>query len=100
MNNKPFFRDLQERWDSYGAQLTDDLWRLDNCLQQCDSFAVSRDQMFKWLQDVDKSMEQQKPLRGTLQEKKVQRQNQKVSIYICMYANRDLHWSFIYFFTL
>ncbi|XP_076315121.1 muscle-specific protein 300 kDa-like [Tachypleus tridentatus] len=68
----------RDKWDSLSEQASLALRKLDSCQQQIKSFHQGQEQLIRWLQDVELSLEHHTEPKGTLQEKRVQLQNHKV----------------------
>lgn len=63
---------LKTDWDRYTCDCNEALQLLENCLKKFGDFAVSQEQLSKWLRDIDSSLASHMELKSTLQEKKAQ----------------------------
>ncbi|CAD6999864.1 unnamed protein product [Ceratitis capitata] len=71
-------RTLRTMWDNYSDDLNTATQKIDHCLQQFNDFNIAKDQLTKWLKDVDKAMQSHTEPKTTLQEKRAQLQNHRL----------------------
>lgn len=72
-------RSAKEDWDRLFSALSDTQRRVDNFLLQWTSYAEGQDQLVRWLGDTEATVRGDTDLKNTLQEKRMQLQNQRVS---------------------
>ncbi|XP_074030429.1 muscle-specific protein 300 kDa isoform X10 [Leptinotarsa decemlineata] len=71
-------RNIRTIWDTFGEDLQNAIYKLEQCLTQFSDFTATQEQLTKWLRDVEKAMHQHTELKSTLQEKRAQLQNHRI----------------------
>lgn len=72
-------RQAKEDWDRFNSNLHDAQRRVDSFLMQWSSYSDGQDQLMKWMTDMEKLLQEDVELKNTLQEKRMQLQNIRVS---------------------
>lgn len=72
-------RNLRTLWDNFTDDLNSATQKIDQCLLQFGEFTSAQEQLTKWLKDVEKSTQSNDELKATLQEKRAQLQNHKLT---------------------
>lgn len=72
-------RTAKEDWDRLFTELSEAQRRLDSHLMQWSSFADSQEQLLRWMTETEAALRADVDLKNTLQEKRLQLQNHRVS---------------------
>ena len=73
-------RRAKEDWDRLCGSLNDAQRRVDSFLMQWSSYSDGQDQLLKWMDDMENALKSDVDLKNTLQEKRMQLQNFRVSV--------------------
>lgn len=76
-------RQAKEDWDRLNSNLHDAQRRVDSFLMQWSSYSDGQDQLMKWMADTENQLQSDVDLKNTLQEKRMQLQNVRVSANPC-----------------
>ena len=81
-------RSAKEDWERLFSALNDTQRRVDNFLLQWMSYAEGQDNLVRWLGDTENIVRGDTDMKNTLQEKRMQLQNQRVcDIVWCLWKN-------------
>lgn len=72
-------RVAKQDWDNLFSNLNDAQRKVDSFLIQWSSYADGQDQLLRWMSETEAALRTDVDLRNTLQEKRVQLQNNRVS---------------------
>jgi nesprin-1 len=73
-------RNMREQWESFSDKLNDTQRSLEGSRMQWQSFDENFDQLTHWVHDMENQVITDPDLKATLQEKKAQLQNLKVTV--------------------
>lgn len=74
-------RTAKEDWERLFSAINDTQRRVDSSLLQWMSYAEGQDQLVRWLADSESAIRADTDLKNTLQEKRMQLQNQRVGFF-------------------